>query len=485
MNKYKNLLLNTGLFALSTIGTKLITFLLVPLYTYYLTSAQFGVTDMSLIVISLITPLATLSASDAVLRFAVDDSENKDAYITIGLCVMCASCVIVAVLTPLLDLHFFGGLGQYKMLFVLAYAVNALQAYGSNVSRALNQVKVIPVASIATAIVTAGSAVVFIAYLHQGAVGYFYSIIAGGLCGLILYIFYGHLIRHITVSSRASNLSLLKRMLLYAIPLVPNALFWWIGTSVNRFFITGMLGIAASGLFAAASKIPNLVNMIYDIFQQSWTLSAFQEFKHSNLSKFFSTIFSLLNAGLMLLSSGIILLASPLASLLLQKEFYSVWTLIPIFILAFYFNAMNSFYGSIYTSNMKTRYLFSTTVVGSIAVIIGSWTLIPRLGLQGAGIAMVIGNALVLVTRMVNSRRLLVFHINWFHGTLSLVLLTVQAAITGLVMPHYRLWSLALFLVLAVAQIVSIFPYTRKILAMAHAKYGAGRAYRGRHIRES
>jgi O-antigen/teichoic acid export membrane protein len=259
-------------------------------------------------------------------------------------------------------------------------------------------------------------------------------------------------------------------MLIYAIPLIPNALFWWIGSSINRFFITGMLGIGASGLFAAAGKIPNLVNIVYSIFQQSWTLSAFQEFRHSNLSKFFSTIFSLLNAGLTLFSSFIILFASPLASMFLQKEFYSVWSLIPIFILAFYFNAMNSFYGSIYTSNMKTRYLFTTTVIGSIAVIIGSWILIPFIGIQGAGIAMAIGNALVLIARMIDSRRLLVFHVNWLYFTVSLAILILQSIITGLTIPNYYLWSLVLFLILIVIQTASVIPYARNTLALVQAK---------------
>ena len=50
MNKYKTLLLNIGLFGINTVATKLITFLLVPLYTYYLSTKEFGITDMSLTV---------------------------------------------------------------------------------------------------------------------------------------------------------------------------------------------------------------------------------------------------------------------------------------------------------------------------------------------------------------------------------------------------------------------------------------------------
>ena len=44
MNKYRTLLLNIGLFGINTVATKLITFLLVPLYTYYLSTKEFGIT---------------------------------------------------------------------------------------------------------------------------------------------------------------------------------------------------------------------------------------------------------------------------------------------------------------------------------------------------------------------------------------------------------------------------------------------------------
>ena len=77
MNKYRTLLLNIGLFGINTVATKLITFLLVPLYTYYLSTKEFGITDMSLTVISLVLPIASMSISDAVLRFVIDDSNDQ------------------------------------------------------------------------------------------------------------------------------------------------------------------------------------------------------------------------------------------------------------------------------------------------------------------------------------------------------------------------------------------------------------------------
>lgn len=185
----------------------------------------------------------------------------------------------------------------------------------------------------------------------MGVNGYFYSLITGSLVGMAVYLIVGHPYRlFLPQPSFRDDKQSWRDMLLYSLPLIPNTLFWWIGSSINRFFITAMIGISASGLYAAASKIPNILNLIYGIFQQAWNLSAFQEAKHEGAEHFFSVTFKLLNTVTVVASSGLILISPWLAKLLLQKQFFAVWPLIGLLVVAFYFNTLNAFYGSIFTS---------------------------------------------------------------------------------------------------------------------------------------
>ena len=71
MSRYIDLIKNIGLFTLSNFAVKLVAFLLVPLYTYYLSTAEYGVTDMLTTTVNMLVPLATLSVADATLRFCV------------------------------------------------------------------------------------------------------------------------------------------------------------------------------------------------------------------------------------------------------------------------------------------------------------------------------------------------------------------------------------------------------------------------------
>ena len=69
MKKYNYLLKNIGLLTLSSFASKILSFLLVPLYTSILTTKQYGIYDMFNTTVMLLLPLITIDIVDAVLRF--------------------------------------------------------------------------------------------------------------------------------------------------------------------------------------------------------------------------------------------------------------------------------------------------------------------------------------------------------------------------------------------------------------------------------
>lgn len=469
LNKYKNLLINIGLFTLNTVSTKLITFLLVPLYTYFLTAAQYGVTDMSLTVASLITPVITLSIGDAVIRYVIDDSANKKRYVSIGFWITMLGCVIVLFLLPLLDFPVFGGLGEYKWFYWLYFVSLAFNSYWANVARGLNQIKLITGASIVSSLVSASTAGVCIGFWGWKVNGYFISLILGGIFAIAIYLVIGGSWKYVSFPGK-QDFDHLKKMLLYSVPLIPNAIFWWVGTSVNRFFITSILGIAASGLFAAASKIPNMLNMVWNTFQQAWSLSAFQEFKKIDISNFYSNVFTVLRVICFLAASGLMLLTPWIASFLLQKEFYDSWPVIPVLILAFLFNVYAGFYGTVFTASMRTKHLMVSTVVAAVVVILLTWSLVHVIGLQGAAWAMVGGNLCMCVMRIIDAKSIVNIAVSWPLTLLNTLSIFIQAYIMSVRSSAYMLISLICFCVVCVVSFWDIYPSVKAFKSMVIRK---------------
>ena len=77
MGKYKNLLVNVGIFGLSAVATKLMAFILMPLYTLYLSTEEYGIMDMATIMVTTLFPVLTLLISEGMLRFTLDDKSKR------------------------------------------------------------------------------------------------------------------------------------------------------------------------------------------------------------------------------------------------------------------------------------------------------------------------------------------------------------------------------------------------------------------------
>lgn len=471
MGRYKNLLFNSTLFAINALATKFVSFLIVPLCTYFMSSEEYGLTDMSLTVISLVTPLATLSVADATVRFIVEDRAKGAEYTFIGFAVTLASAALVALLSPMFDLGVFGGLGAYKGWFLLAYASSALLQLCGEVARGLGEVRLIPVCAGVSSLITCASAVVLIGGLGMTVVGYFVSVSAGPLVAVAVYLAFGGMGQLALDGARSILRYGLKRvkalcapMLRYALPLIPNSLFWWVGTSINRFFITGMLGISSSGMFAAAGKLPNLLNTAYSVFQQAWQLSAFQESGDEGLESFFTSVFCVLQASMTVLCASISFFAPWLAALFLQGEFYSAWPMISILLIANLMNVFNAFYGTVYTTTMHTSYIMRTTVVGAIACATLTPVLVLPLGTYGACVASAAGNALVFAMRARDSRKYIRFEAGWRVLAPTLILLIVQSAVTALQFPEWHVVSGACLVACIALQGSHLFPLLRSVL---------------------
>ncbi|MCE2197920.1 hypothetical protein GPX82_02235 [Streptococcus thermophilus] len=75
MNKYKKLLSNSLVFTIGNLVSKLLVFLLVPLYTYAMTPQEYGMADLYQTTASILLPLITMNIFDATLRFAMEKSQ--------------------------------------------------------------------------------------------------------------------------------------------------------------------------------------------------------------------------------------------------------------------------------------------------------------------------------------------------------------------------------------------------------------------------
>lgn len=465
MGRLRRLFDHSVLFAVNALATKLISFLLVPIYTACMSAGEYGIADMSLTVISLVSSIFTLSISDAVVRFIVDDRGRTSEYVFVSAVVTLVSVIFAGLFVPLLDLEVFGGLGDYRVLFIGAYFTSVTYSVCGNCARGMDRVKIIPLCAGASSLATLISTIYFVGFMKLQLEGYFISVIAGQTIGIFLYVFFGGLgvaaIEGMTRLLRSEQsfqrfLKLCVQMFKYSVPLIPNSIFWWAQTSISRVFLTGYLGISSSGMYAAAAKIPSILNVLYSVFQQAWQLSAFEESKNDDIGSFYSTIFKVLQVFL-ILSCSIMTLAAPLlASWFLQGDTFSAWTMIPVMLISNVINILNTFFGTVYTTTLHTSYIMKTTCAGALICVILTPPMILGIGTPGACVASVVSQTTVLIMRAIDSRKYIHFDAKWNTLIPSLLILLLQALISLIRPPYWGLISICCLVLAFLVQRVNI-----------------------------
>lgn len=394
-NRNESLAKNTVIFAVGSFGSKLLQFILVPFYTRAMTDAEFGVTDLLQGAVSLLLPIFTLTIYESVFRYAMEKETDRKGVFSAGVAVTVAGIGFLAVIAAALT--FFTTI-EYVPLVAALTAANALRTLLSQYTRAIDRSVLFTVDNLLMTVAVLILNIVFIAVLKLGVEGYMYGYIGANLFSCVfLRIALG---REARVKLSRVSKQLLKTLLLYSVPLIPNAICWWLTSYTDRVMITGMVSVGASGLYAAAHKVPSLLSVVVTIFFQAWQISANEEFKKKDIGAFYSEIFRAVSGCVFVISALLTLLCRPITFLLVGEEFHPSWVYMPVLILSMTFFSFAQFLGSIYSANKKTKMAFVTNFIAMLVNAALNYVLISLLGPVGAAAATAFSYLVLWVVRV-------------------------------------------------------------------------------------
>ena len=233
MSKYSKLIKNTSIFFIANFGSKLLAFLLVRFYTEFLSKQEYGIIDLLVTTSSLAFPIVTLCVTEAVLRFSIDDNDNRGKILTNGLLVALIGNLVFVFSAPLFaQIDTFTDNVLWIYLLTLS---NSFYSILAHFSRGIGKSKLFAMSGVIHTILQLGLNILFLFAFSYGIRGYLIaSVLANVLTALYVFIF-GRL--HIYIVKELDR-KYLKTMLIYAMPLIPNAVFWWMMQSSNRYIIS-------------------------------------------------------------------------------------------------------------------------------------------------------------------------------------------------------------------------------------------------------
>ena len=443
-DRYKKLFSNTLILGIGTFSSKVLTILLMPLYTSFLTNGEYGIVDLLVQAANLLIPMVSLGMNTAVLRFGMDGETDRRTVLSTGLAVDLIGFGVFLLFAPLIAT--IPSLGDYTVwiyVFVFTSMLHYLFAY---FVKTLQKVRLFAICSVIGTAITLLLDILFLAVLKIGVVGYLLAIIlSDAFCTLLLFLF-AKIYRYIRPAQIKRDIT--RAMLKYSIPLIPTTALWWVTDVSDRYMVAYMIDEAANGLYAVSYKIPNLLILISGIFMDAWQMSVLTEKSPLERQKFFSNIFQMYQSLIFVCGSLLIVFAKVITRILVAESFYPSWQYMPTLILSTGLSCFVTFLGTIYVVEKKSNHALIDTLLGTIFNVIGNFFLIRLFGVQGAAISTAASYGFVFLLRAFKTRRYI--PINWDlpRFGISMTVLIAQCVIMIMEIPYWILIEAALSAVL-------------------------------------
>ncbi|SEI40141.1 Membrane protein involved in the export of O-antigen and teichoic acid [Dyadobacter koreensis] len=396
MNSGVSLYKNTLIYSVGTFGSKLISFLIVPLYSFYLTKAQLGYYDLVLTTISLAVPFITVQIADAAYRWLLEDPEGnrikQTEIITTGSIILLFSYFIFSILFAIISLLIET---EYKLLFFIILIVSSTLPYLQRIIRGLGHTQLYAIVGILAPILLLVFSSLFLYFSKDKLFGLLVALVASNSLVILVILLKSRVYKFYEL--RSFNIATAKELLSYSLPLIPNAISWWMINAANRYIILSYLGADFNGVFAISNKFPSIILIINSVFMLAWQDHILNDTQNKqDYTRYFKTFMTLQLSIVLFL----VAISKYLVKYLVDPKFFDSWQYMPFLMLGVAFSSFSAFLGSGYIKLKDTKGLFVTTIVGGIVNIVTTILLIQKIGLFAPALGTLIGFAVLWIIRI-------------------------------------------------------------------------------------
>jgi O-antigen/teichoic acid export membrane protein len=387
-------------YGLGGLVSRILAVLLLPLYTHYLTPADYGRIETLVAAVTVLTIILRLGISSAFFRFwfdAKDDGGRRTVLRTSFWFTMGASTAGllagVALAEPISDL-LFGDPGDADLVraaFVLLWAQMNYEQLTA-VFRVEERSTAFVLASLANVLVTVGATVLLVVVLEQGPLG----VLVGNFSGTL--VVYAALLGY-----RREQLGLeldrplLRQMNRFGLPLVPTALFLWLTNFSDRFFLIKLADAAEVGLYSVGVRIASAMVLLLTAFRMAWPAFAYSIEDEGEARRTYAFVLTYLTVIASWTALALGLLSPWLVELLAAEAFASASRVVAP--LAFAAVAFGAYIVIAIGLGRARRTQFNWVVTGAAAAVNVALNLIliPPYGMMGAAAATVAAYATMAV----------------------------------------------------------------------------------------
>lgn len=330
---------HTSVYGLGNILGQAIGFVLLPVYTRYLTPADYGIMALLAITTNIVGTIIAVGITQAMFRYyyEYEDPRERNQVISTG--------IISFALFALVSLSLFSlgsrtfarvilGSEEYTRFFLICFATvwfSTLTRMGMDYLRIKEWSHVYLVISLASLVTSLSLNIYFVVVAEKGVWG----ILLGNLLNSIL--FAGVLMAPILIMTGFKfSMPKCKEMVRFGAPLILSDVGRTIANSSDRYFIKGFGDLRITGIYSLAYRFGTIAHtFVTSPFIQIWFPRRLASYKEEDAEKTYARLFTYFLCILILIGLGICVVIKDIVRLFTTPPFYETYKYVPLIIFAY------------------------------------------------------------------------------------------------------------------------------------------------------
>jgi O-antigen/teichoic acid export membrane protein len=426
---YLRRLATTGAaYTAASILSKVIAVALLPLYTRYLTPADYGAAEVMFAAVVSLSIVVRLGLIEALLRFYYRDGEDPDAVVAssfAGIFWLTTLGALVALpfATPISEALLDRPAADLARISIGGLWALTMFEFMLTLFRLEERARAFFLTTVLNVLVTIGLTVALVVGAGEGARGLLLASYGSGAATVAVLI----ALRWRRLSLRFDG-GLLRRLLRFGLPTMPAEVSLYLLNFVDRIIIVRSVGLAEAGLYSLAVKFAQAVNVLVRGFQLAWPPLAYSIRSDGEARRVYATVVTLFVAGCAFVVTAMWLFSRWIVRALAAPEFFGSYKAIGLISVAVTLYALYMVMVVILGRTGRTEFNFPAAIGALGTNVALNLILVPPWGIVGAGVALVASYLVVLALMYVFTQRLFPVPYQW--GRLARVVL-VSALLVG------------------------------------------------------
>lgn len=386
----KRLVKTTIYYSIGEIVPRIISFLLLPILTKFLTADEYGIVSYTNSVMTFIFVIATLSLNTFVLRnyySTKNENSRKELIGSVFLFIFGFNCLLILLqlfFFPLI-IDFFKINIPFKPYFQLAIFNNffdVISIIPLVLYRVKENAKGFLILSLSRTLLQFLMVYILVVIYKQGLLGSYYARLIVNIPFMFIYFY-----MVFKNSIFKINFKLIREALRFTLPILPGSLAFLFVSLSDRVILERYISLEELGIFSVAITLATVLNIVIQALYKTFEPVLFKEYFNSDFQQTNLKLYKIFLLAVFVGAFGASIFSKEFFIIATSGVFREGYKLVPLLIVSVVIAGVNTYLNVLMIANKKQKMVSLVSTISAVISVILNFIFIPYFGYYGAIIA--------------------------------------------------------------------------------------------------